>query len=160
MKIPSLMTPLRRKNNLAGRLADNIGREPYLLVNTVFAGVIVLVLAYSGIFSPVKDNFPVVCIHEKLTGQPCFSCGLSHSFSLIVRGRPGEAYEWNEYGMQVFLFFAAQLVLRIAFSAFYLKYPDTRRYLIGLDSTGSALLFLIAFWPFLENLARSLFQVV
>ena len=42
----------------------------------IFAGVILLIFAYSGIFSPDKDNYPVTCIHEKLTGLPCVSCGL------------------------------------------------------------------------------------
>ena len=154
------MTPSKRRNNLFGSFSDNLRNEPYLIVNLVFAGVIVLVIAYSGIFSPVKDNYPVICIHEKLTGQPCLSCGLSHSFSLIVRGRISEAHEWNRYGMQVFLFFAAQLILRIVFSVSYLRYPGNRKNLIIVDSIGSGLLFLIAFLPFLENLARSLFQVV
>ena len=87
--------------------------EPYLILNIFFAGVVILIIVYSGIFSPDQNNYPVVCIHEKITGEPCFSCGLSHSFSLIVRGRISEAYQWNIYGMRVFLFFISQLVLRI-----------------------------------------------
>jgi hypothetical protein len=129
--------------------------EPYLIINLIFAGVILLIFVYSGIFSPDQNNYPVVCIHEKITGEPCFSCGLSHSFSLIVRGRINEAYNWNIYGMRVFLFFLSQLFMRIAFSFFYLKYPGTRNQLIIIDSIGSGLLFLLAFWPFLENLVKS-----
>jgi len=109
-------------------------------------------IVYSGIFSPDQNNYPVVCIHEKITGSPCFSCGLSHSFSLIVRGRIGEAYEWNIYGMRVFLFFMSQLFLRIGFSLYYLKYTNTRKQLIIIDSIGSGVLFLLAFWPFMENI--------
>ncbi len=136
---------------------DNIHRvrlrhEPYLIINTFFAGVILLIIAYSGIFSPDKNNYPVVCIHEKLTGEPCFSCGLSHSFSLIVRGRFNEAYKWNIYGMRVFLFFVSELVLRAAFSFFYLRYPATGKQLIIMDCIGSGLIFLIAFWPFITNI--------
>ena len=126
--------------------------DPYLLINIIFAGVILLIIAYSGIFSAEKDNYPITCMHEKLTGEPCFSCGLSHSFSLIIRGRFAEAYQWNLYGMQVFLFFASQLILRIAFSVFYLKYPENRQQLIITDCIGSGVLFLIAFLPFLKNL--------
>ncbi|HKK43442.1 MAG TPA: DUF2752 domain-containing protein, partial [Bacteroidales bacterium] len=111
---------------------EGIRNEPYLLINLIFAGVILLVIAYSGIFSPDKNNYPVVCIHEKLTGQPCVSCGLSHSFSLIVRGRFHEAYEWNIYGFRIFLFFFSELILRIVFSVIYLKNPDTRRELVLL----------------------------
>ncbi len=137
-------------------LKEGIRNEPYLLINLIFAGVILLVIAYSGIFSPDKNNYPVVCIHERLTGQPCVSCGLSHSFSLIVRGRLDEAYRWNTYGFRVFLFFISELVLRIIFSFYYVKYHDTRHELIVLDSVGSVLIFLLAFWPFITNILGAL----
>jgi hypothetical protein len=153
------MTPSKNML-LSGRKNNNIepinkvrpGKEPYLIINIIFAGVILLIIAYSGIFSPVKDNYPVVCIHEKLTGEPCVSCGLSHSFSLIVRGRIEEAYQWNRYGMRIFLFFAAQLVLRVAFSIFFLKYRDTRKQLILVDCIGSGIIFFVAFWPFIVSI--------
>ena len=124
--------------------------EPYLIINIIFAGVVILVFAYSGFFSPIKDNYPVVCIHEKLTGEPCVSCGLSHSFSLIMRGRISEAYEWNVYGLRVFIFFAGQLLMRIVFSIFYIKYPGSGKYLIIYDSVVSAMFFLVSFLPFIE----------
>ena len=146
------MTLYLRKSKSLNQLKTSLRNEPYLFINIFFAGVILLIFAYSGIFSPVRDNYPVACIHEKLTGEPCISCGLSHSFSLIVRGRVDEAYQWNPYGMRIFLFFAAQLVLRVAFSIFYLKYPDTRRQLIIVDCFGSGIIFLIAFWPFMMNI--------
>jgi hypothetical protein len=129
--------------------------EPYLILNIFFAGVILLMIAYSGIFSPDQNNFPVVCIHEKITGEPCFSCGLSHSFSLIVRGRISEAYQWNIYGMRVFLFFMSQLFLRIGFSLYYLKDTNTRKQLIIIDSIGSGVLLLITFSPFMENIVNA-----
>ena len=141
-----------RKSKSLNQLKEGLRNEPYLFINIFFAGVILLIIAYSGIFSPVKDNYPVVCIHQKLTGQPCFSCGLSHSFSLIVRGRISEAYQWNIYGMRVFLFFASQLILRIVFSIFYLKYPDTRKQLILVDCIASGIIFLFAFWPFIASI--------
>jgi hypothetical protein len=128
--------------------------EPYLVINIVFAGVILLIMAYSGIFSPEKGNYPVVCIHEKITGEPCVSCGLSHSFSLIIRGRIDEAYQWNRYGMRVFLFFAGQFLLRIIFSLLYTRYPGTRKQLILFDIVGSSVLFLVTFLPFLIYIFR------
>ena len=138
--------------NLRGRFRN----EPYLFINIFFAGVILLIFAYSDIFSPEKNNYPVACIHEKLTGQPCISCGLSHSFSLIVRGRFEEEYQWNIYGMRIFIFFAAQLILRIAFSVFYLRYAGTRKQLIIVDCVGSGIIFLVAFWPFIANIFKAL----
>lgn len=139
---------------LKNRLKVSLKDEPYLIINLLFAGVIVLIIAYSGIFSPVKDNYPVTCIHEKLTGQPCVSCGLSHSFSLIVRGRIAEAYQWNQNGMRVFLFFASQLLIRVLFSRFYIRNQDTRKQLIITDCIGSGIIFLIAFWPFIILIFR------
>jgi hypothetical protein len=148
------MTLLSRKNNRDIKSGIRLKNEPYLIINLIFAGVILLIMAYSGIFSPDKDEYPVVCIHEKLTGEPCASCGLSHSFSLILRGRTDEAYEWNENGMRVFLFFASQLFMRILFSRFYIKYPGSRKQLILFDIVGSSLIFLIAFMPFIVSIFR------
>lgn len=137
-----------KKNRLSTLLS-----EPYLVINIAFAGVILLIVGYSVLFSPTKNNYPVVCIHELLTGKPCASCGLSHSFSLIVRGNFAEAIRWNIYGMRIFFFFIGQLLLRIAFSAYYLLDPLNRRNLIILDITGSIVLFLISFYPFLSLLS-------
>jgi len=123
-------------------------KKPYVIVNIVLAGVIVMIMIYSAIFSPDEDEYPVVCIHEKITGEPCVSCGLSHSFSLILRGRLNEAYSWNVYGMRVFLFFSLQLIMRVFFSFCYIKFIDTRKQLIMMDIIGSVLLFLISFRQF------------
>jgi len=149
------MTLYKRTSSLLNeRYKVSFADEPYLIINLLFAGVIVLIIAYSGIFSPVKDNYPVTCIHEKLTGQQCVSCGLSHSFSLIVRGEIAEAYKWNQNGMRVFLFFVSQLFLRIVFSVFYLRNQETRKQLIITDCFGSGLIFLIAFWPFIAGIIK------
>jgi len=129
-------------------------KEPYIIVNIVLAGVIVLIMIYSAIFSPDEDEYPVVCIHEKITGEPCVSCGLSHSFSLILRGRLNEAYYWNVYGMRVFLFFILQLFMRVFFSFYYMKFIDTRKQLIIMDIIGSVLLFLLSFRQFFAYIFR------
>ena len=149
------MILLKRVNNLLKDYYSALPGEPYLKINLVFAGVVVLILAYSGIFSPDRDNYPVVCIHEKITGQQCASCGLSHSFSLIVRGRIDEAYDRNPYGMRIFLFFFAQLVMRVAFSLFYTLDSQNRKQLVIFDIFGSVLIFLLAFWPLIRQLLLS-----
>jgi hypothetical protein len=146
----------QRKSSTLQNFKSRLRNEPYLIINMVFTGVILLIIAYSGFFSPEKDNFPVVCLYEKLTGEPCFSCGLSHSFSLIVRGRLNEAHQWNIYGLRVFLFFTAQFIMRVAFSIFYLRFPDTRKQLIIVDCVGSGLIFLISFWPFIESIFKGI----
>lgn len=150
------LLPLR-SNPLNEILRVRFRNEPYLIINIFFAGVIALIFAYSGIFSPEKNNYPVACIHEQLTGEQCISCGLSHSFSLIVRGRITEAYQWNLYGMRVFLFFASQLIIRILYSFFYLKNQETRRELIITDCIGSGIIFFIAFWPYISGIISDIF---
>lgn len=144
------MTPWKRKNNKHSVTKIRFRNEPYLLINLILTGIILLVFAYSGFFSPEKNNYPVECIHEKLTGEPCVSCGLSHSFSLILRGRITEAYEWNIYGVRVFIFFASQLIMRILFSIFYLSNPGTDKQLITYDIFVSAMLFIVSFLPFIR----------
>lgn len=140
-------------------MGSGLRNEPYLIINLILAGVVLVVFAYSGFFSPVKDNYPVVCIHQKLTGEPCISCGLSHSFSLILRGKLSAAYEWNAYGLRVFIFFAAQLLMRIVFSIFYIKYPESNKQLIVYDIVISAMFFLVAFLPFIERIFTQLINV-
>lgn len=138
------------RNSLTGMIQEGLRNEPYIAVNAFLAGVILIVFLYSGFFSPEKNNYPVVCLHEKITGKPCASCGLSHSFSLIVRGRVSESFRWNIYGLRIFVFFTAQLVMRIVFSVLFIRNAAIRKQLILYDIFASILIFLISFMPFLK----------
>jgi hypothetical protein len=151
------MILLRKGNNFLTEYFNGIRNEPYLKINLVLTGVILLLFVYSGIFSPDKNNYPVVCINEKITGVQCFSCGLSHSISLIIRGRFEEAYQWNIYGMRVFLFFLSQLLMRVIFSVYYLNGKNRRKQLILYDVLGSVMIFLITFYPFFSQLITTVF---
>ena len=71
--IIKLMTLFRRRNSSDSKPTARFRGEPYLKINIILAGVILLIFAYSGFFSPVTSNYPVQCIHEKLTGEPCVS---------------------------------------------------------------------------------------
>jgi hypothetical protein len=151
------MIQFLQKSNTLRKIREGLVNEPYLIINLVFAILLLLVFIYSFIFSPDTNNYPVVCIHEKITGEPCFSCGLSHSFSLILRLRFDEAYSWNPFGMRVFLFFAAQLIMRIVFPVLWVRNEESRQQLVIFDSAGSLLIFLMAFWPFMSSIFRSVF---
>ncbi len=152
------MTPSKKSNDFFHQYISDLKLSAYLKINIVFAGVILLIIAYSGIFSPDKNNYPVICLHEKLTGLPCFSCGLSHSFSLIVRGRIAEADQWNIYGLRVFLFFVSQLFMRVWFSVLWIRKRNYSQQIINYDIAGSVILFLITFYPFFRQLIISLFN--
>ena len=150
-----LQMTLSSDHNKNGLSSENeLLNEPYLVINLVFAGILLIILFYSGIFSPEKDTYPVPCIHEKITGESCPSCGVSHSLSLIIRGKVKEAYEWNSNGMRIFIFFAAQLLMRIFFSRSFLICHDLRKQLIIMDIAGSSILFFLTFMPFITYLFR------
>jgi hypothetical protein len=122
----------------------------YYLVNTILAVVIVLIFIYSAIFSPETNNYPVKCVHELATGKPCPSCGLSHSFSYIVRGDLESAARWNSNGIAVFLFFLLQLVMRVSFAVAVKRNPSLESpALIRLDIVLSLATFILAFNKFI-----------
>ncbi len=131
--------------------------RPYFFLNLILAGVIVFIMGYSLFYSPGENRYPVPCIHEKITGEPCPSCGLSHAFSLIVRGRVDEALEWNSQSLRVFLFFALQFVMRIALGAWALKGEKHLRQVTVTDAVVSSVMALTAFYPFLRSLWLTLF---
>lgn len=116
-----------------------------------------MVIAYSGFFSPEKDNYPVPCVHEQITGKPCPSCGLSHSFSYIVRGDLESAISWNRYGIRVFLFFLFQLFMRVS-NIIVLRFrkPDINR-LVLMDVILAIITFILGFSQFISYNLRLIF---
>ena len=135
-------------------IIPGIWDKPYNKVNLIFAGIIVMIFIYYGIFSAEKSNHPVQCVHERLTGESCPTCGLSNSFSEIIRFNFEEAKEWNQNGIPIFLFFLIQLLLRIGIiiiSRFEI-FPE--RQILYFDVSFSIVLFIIcfrrllAFWTF------------
>ena len=135
----------------------NHSAKPYFLLNLILAGVILLIMGYSLFYSPDENRYPVPCVHEKLTGEPCPSCGLSHAFSLIVRGRISEAMEWNSYSMRVFIFFAVQMLMRIGLALVALRVNMNLRRIPVTDAAVSTVMTLAAFYPFLRMLWISMF---
>lgn len=132
-------------------------RRAYFAVNVIFAGVILLIMGYSAFYSPDRNSYPVVCIHEKLTGEPCPSCGLSHAFSLIIRGRVDEALQLNSASLRVFLFFVLQLIMRIAIGIWNLVTDRWLKQITWIDALTSSAMAIFAFYPFLRALWMALF---
>jgi hypothetical protein len=114
-------------------------------------------MVYSGTFSPDGDSYPLVCIHETLTGNPCPSCGLSHAFSLIIRGRTSEAIELNSYAVRIFLFFSLQLLLRISLPIRFISITGTkaRNNLVVADTAVTLVMFMVAFFPLIKFIVIS-----
>jgi hypothetical protein len=152
MKATMTLSPL--SNVYTGEPGEGVIIKPYVLINIILAGFFAMIIIYSAIFPVEKNYYPVVCIHEKLTGEPCGSCGLSRSLSSITRGRFDEARAYNPNGTRVFMFIAGQVVARVLISAIYIKNVNSRRQLVLMDIMGSSLTFLIAFMPFILSIFK------
>lgn len=90
-----------------------VEQRTYVLVNIILAGVIIMVMVYSGLFTAEGERHPVPSFYEALTGEPSPSAGMSRAFSELVRGRIDPARNYNEDSPLIFAFFLVQLVQRI-----------------------------------------------
>ncbi len=120
--------------------------EPYHIINLCFAGIIIMIFIYSGIFSAEKENHPIKSACKTITGEPCKSTGLSRSFSKIVRFKFESAKSYNKFGIKIFLFFLIQLFLRFITSLIVHYKIITQKRLVFMDSLVSSGLYLFCFW--------------
>lgn len=121
-------------------------KEPYHIINLCFAGIVIMILIYSGIFSAERNNYPIKSACEMITKKPCKSTGLSRSFSEIARFKFESAKSYNKYGIRIFLFFFIQLFLRFIASIFLHHKIFPKNKIIILDSIISASLYIYCFW--------------
>lgn len=128
--------------------------SPYVKINICLAIFLTGMLVYFVSFQPDSDVHHVPCIHEIRTGQPCPTCGLSRSFSAIIRFDAHQATQWNPFSPHLFLFFFLQWILRIAFmlSAHLLKQYEKR--IAFTDILLSTCMFLAAFSPLILYMFR------
>jgi hypothetical protein len=123
---------------------------PYRVLNRIFLLVLILILAYSALFSPEKKNHPIPSGSRFFTRDSVPSTGLSRSFSAIVRFRFEEARQYNPHGIRIFLFFFIQIFMRIAGLVLSARIPEHSLQLLCYADAGlSMALFLAFFWPFL-----------
>ena len=121
-------------------------QHPYVKINLIFAGIILGIFVYSGIFSAQKSNHPIPSGYKLVTGENTQSTGLSRAFSEIVRLRFNQARSYNPESIRVFSFFLVQFLLRGLFSLWYVK--KTQKWIILTDSIFSTFLFLWLFRNF------------
>ncbi|MDZ7738141.1 MAG: DUF2752 domain-containing protein [Bacteroidales bacterium] len=129
----------------------------YLLINAVFAGIIILVFLYSAFFSPERNDYPVQCIHERVSGEPCPSCGLSRSFSYILQGDLESAAMANSYGMRIFLFFLFHLLMRLSNIMIIVRRKMYINQLVIADTSIAIITFILAFGQFFSYYLKLLF---
>ncbi len=85
----------------------------YQAINIATGFLIFLVMAYSFFFGQPEREHPIECVHVAIHGNECQTCGLSQSFSNMVRGDYDSAIEFNRNGPLIFGFFVSQLFLRV-----------------------------------------------
>jgi hypothetical protein len=150
-----------RSNTTHSRRPHQISR-PYLIINWAFAAIIAGIITYAALYDPDRGDHPIPSGYQVVAGDETISTGLSRSFSALVRFRFDDAKEFNAYGPRIFLFFAVQLILRLALLAMMLNGKwqisiklqkgtawQARRWLILSDAAQSLVLFIFCFWPFL-----------
>ncbi len=150
----------RRRRTLPGSRSEpdnHYYHRSYLFINAVFAGIIILVFIYSAFFSPEKNDYPVQCIHEKVSGEPCPSCGLSRSFSYIIQGDLESAAMANRYGMRIFLFFLFHLVMRLSNIVIIMRRKIYIKHLVIADSSIAIITFILAFGQFFSYYLKIFF---
>ena len=120
--------------------------KPYQIINIIFAGIIILLFIYSGIFSARKENHPIPSNSILVFGERTTSTGLSRAFSEIVRFDFENAKRYNPHSIKIFMFFFIQFFLRIGF--FWLSSGMKKKnlnLLIVLDSSFSTGLLVYCF---------------
>ena len=126
---------------------SSIRKDSYNLINLILAGIIICIFLYSAIYSPLKNNYPLLSFHDYLTGQKSISTGLSRGFSSIMRGNFAEARTCNIYCIRLFTFFLIQLLMRVLiFLTTWKSKNKIRNLIVRSDILISAGLFVYSFF--------------
>ncbi|MFW5944787.1 MAG: hypothetical protein ACOCTU_05950 [Bacteroidota bacterium] len=120
--------------------------DSYQVVNLVFAGIVIGMFVYSGIFHS-GGNYPVPSQYKLITGERTQSTGLSRGFSEMVRLNIRKAKDYNENSGKVFAFFLLQMLMRFIF--FFTFTPGNKKLMIRIDVAASLMLFLYCFKDFI-----------
>ncbi len=107
------------------------------MINLMTGLIIVLIFIYSGIFNTGDGYYQVECAHIAIYGEDCPTCGLSRSFSEMVRGNFSSASEYNRNGPLLFAFFAFQLFMRTIAGVLLLRMERISTGNTGVISTPS-----------------------
>jgi hypothetical protein len=107
-------------------------------------------LIYAGFFA--FGTHAVQCVYKKNTGLECPTCGLTRAFHLILTGDFKAALQLNPISLQLFTFFAVELIMRLSLIFIFLKKRMISRRMLQADIIISILLFLACFSPLIKQL--------
>lgn len=128
------------------QLSNNMHPKRYILLNKIFAGIILAIFFYSAFYSPDSNAYPIPCVHEQLLGRPCPTCGMSHAFSALVRLQFDKANALQANAFAVFAFFFIQLALRILAIFLVIKSSIPIKSIVYTDIVVSIALFFLTFY--------------
>ena len=118
---------------------DKIKNSEYLLINIIFAVLILFIFFYSLIFAG-SGAYPIKSSCVDINNPVCISKGLSRAFSQIMLGDFEKAKKLNPYRLLVFIFLFTQIIIRIILSVFYGIFG--KKMIIRIDIVLSFLLFI------------------
>lgn len=116
----------------------------YTIINICFACIAAGVLLYATLYT---NNHPIPSLLTNHTGISTPSYGLSRSFSMIIRGDIEDALAMNPHSVRVFIFFAAQLAMRLVAIALAKRIPQKATPIVATDIVLSIALFAYCFAP-------------
>ncbi len=122
----------------------------YRKINLIFAGIMICIFIYSGIFAYIPQQPFIPSFHKLLTGESSLSTGLTRSFMAIMRFDFKLARYFNPHGPAIFLFFFLQLCMRLFLYSFIPKNFYTVKEILTLDLILSIGMFLFFFEPFIR----------
>ncbi len=122
-----------------------MSRKAYPIINLILAVIILLVFAYSILFSVERSNYPLPSLYEKITGMQAPSSGMSRAFSELVRGNMDSARSYNEDSLLIFAFFLIQFVQRMTVTALWYLKARPYRVLLTVDIALTTALFIYCF---------------
>jgi len=125
----------------------------YIIINTIFVVIIVLILIYSLIFAK-NGNYPIKSSCVDINDQICISKGLSRAFSQIMLGNFEKAKGLNQYSLLIFSFLFIQIIFRIILSVFYVI--SQKKVIITIDIIFSVLFFIYCLRSFLSKLLETI----
>jgi hypothetical protein len=106
---------------------------------------------YAGFFA--YSNHAVQCVYKEAIGIDCVTCGLTRGFHHILAGEFKKTYQLNPLSLQLFLFFAIELIIRFSLIGIPAVKNNTMK-LVKWDIIISVILFVFCFFPLLKQLFK------
>lgn len=131
-----------------------VDRYSYRLLNLAFAVAILAVFLYCLLAVP-RGGVRLECIHVRLLGHSCASCGLTRAFARLLHADLVGALALNPVSVKVFCFFSVQLLLRVLALVWSCRW-SLKRYVLA-DVVLSCLFFM---YSFKELVLQTFFMVL